>query len=154
VYFRMDAVQPAGRSTYGWPITGLTNQGLSRNQLGIRASMMRTLRGVEQTVYVPVRVRQARDSVPDGKYDLVLYPAGRISDLFLTVARLNERGERAAYLVRESPRSCRYCAAQVPITLRLDMMDLPGIYEVGITAKQATGRNTSATFLIYHSGAR
>jgi hypothetical protein len=154
VYFRMDRVQPAGRSTYGWPTTGLTSQGLTRNQLGIRASMMRAVGGVQSPVYVPVRVRQTRDSVPDGKYDLVLYPAGRISELYLTVARLNERGERANYLVREAPQSCRYCAAQVPITLRLDMMDLPGIYEVGITAKQATGRNTSASFLVYHSGSR
>jgi hypothetical protein len=154
LHYRMDALRPAGDSAYRWPSNVLGAQSIVRSELGVTAHVRQAVGGVDREVYLPLRIAQAREAVPpsEATYALVVYPAAKLTQLFLTVAAVGTDGQPTTYIKRDQELACQYCPADQPITIRVSGLDAAGVYFVEIGARLAGGGSTAIQQWLYHAG--
>jgi len=158
LHYRMDALRPAADSAYRWPSHVLGAQSIVRSELGVTAHVRQAVGGIDREVYLPLRIVQEREGAPEaqvgrqGAYELVVYPAARLTQLFFTVASVGADGQPATYIQRDQELACQYCPADQPITIRVSGLDAAGVYFVEIGARLAGGGSTAIQQWLYHAG--
>lgn len=159
-HYRMDALRPAGDTSYRWPSNGLGALAISRPGLGVTARVQQTVAGVARDVYLPLRIAQAPDTTQrstrvlprDGTYELVVYPTARLSQVFLTVASVGANGQPATYITRDQKLGFSYYPADQPIAFKVSGLDAAGLYMLEVAARLDGGGTTAIQQWLYHAG--
>lgn len=142
-YYRMDAERPAGVRSYAWPATILGNLDLSRQFLGVLAWNDIEVAGQARRVYVPLRVGGVTGA-SSGSFDLQLVAGTELTEVYLSLAALDERGAtRRAYWQRR-PLGRSFYPSQQPIAIPITGLDQTGLHRLEIAAVQRDGGSANA----------
>lgn len=151
LYYRMDAVRPAGAASYDWPTDMLKEFQLSKMQLGVLAWTPHVFGTKEQDVYLPLRVGpQGNDAA---LYVLVIVPGVELEQLFITIAALGDDGKTRAFLKNREPLNYGYYPAEQPIRIPITVSggDSPGFYFVRLGAPLMGGGSATIEFWFAHA---
>lgn len=155
LHYRMDAEVPAGHSRFAWPVDVLALLRLEPADLGLLAWTRMPAAGEQAPrVYLPLRVGQAAAQGASGAvYRLLLVPAERLEEVFLTLTRSEGDGDPGAPLVDARPLGLGYYPANRPTWVEVPVPDDPGLYRIDLAARlyrdPASTLSTSLRF--YHA---
>ena len=153
LFYRMDSERPAGSNAYEWNSELLAAREITRDDLGLLA-WTEAEQGVD--LFVPVRVTQGAAPTPaERSYELVVVPNVRLSEVYVTLARVEAPGERpAGVLLRNRDRlDQRLYATQRPIRIPIADPGEGGTYYVEITGVRADGGSAPLDPIwFYHPG--
>jgi hypothetical protein len=152
LYYRMESRRPADSRSYEWPSDVLAALNIKLDQIGILGWTRYSLGGVERDVHVPLQVKRKGASAQCATYVLVLFPGVELEELYVSLASLGEAGEPVRWLRRDQPLLYGYYPAETAIKVRLKELAAPGLYQLAISAKLASGGSTALTRWIYHGG--
>ncbi len=147
-YYRMDTEVPAAGGVYRWPTDVLASVGLGRDDLGLLA--WTDLSG-SRTVYLPVRAGASAAKAKDG-YEVTLIPSVRLSEVRLTVSRLDTQGNVVATLRQNQELGFGYYPAALPTVFPTGKLGPAGFYRLVITAVPKSGLSVEQDLEIYHAG--
>jgi hypothetical protein len=148
----MDAVRPAGSTSYSWPTNVLSTFNLRRNELGLVAWAPYPVGGTAHDVYVPLRVSQTAGS-RSPRYQLTLLPGVELTEVYLSLAPIGSDGRVGAFIKKDEPLKYGYYPADRAINIQLPALAAAGIYSAEIKAVRRGGGSASAPpFWFYHSG--
>jgi len=151
-YYRMDTALPAVRGVYHWPADVLASQKLGRDALGLLAWInLPGPGGSTRPVYLPLRAGGGTAKAGAG-YELALFPTARLSEVRLTVSRLDDQGKTVATLRRDDELGYGYYAAGEPTVFSTGKLGPAGIYHVEITALPKSGLSVHQGLDLYHPG--
>jgi len=151
LYYRMDATRPAVPSTYRWPSDVLAARSIPRRDVGVLAWTRTRLAGVERTIYLPLRIGQKRPPARADVYELVVFPALQLKEVYLTVAQVDSAGQDIRVIRSARPLHYGLYPAERPVRIKLDSLGPAGIYRVSIGAELAANRSVSLEQWIYHA---
>jgi hypothetical protein len=151
LYYRMDATRAAVPSTYRWPSDVLAARRIPRRDVGVLAWIRTRLGGVERSIYLPLRIGQRQPPARGGAYELVVFPALPLKEVYLTVTQVDSGGEDIRVI--HNARALHYglYPAERPVRVKLDNLGAAGIYRVSIGAELAANRSVSLEQWIYHA---
>jgi hypothetical protein len=147
-YYRMDAKVPAARGAYRWPTDVLDSVKLGRDELGLLA--WTDLPG-SRTVYLPLRVGAGVARPKDG-YEASLIPSVRLSEVRLTVSRLDAQGNATATLRKDEELGYGYYPAGEPTVFSTGKLGPAGFYRLTVTAVPQSGLSVVQDIELYHPG--
>lgn len=138
-YYRMDADQPASAGFWEWPTDLLSALGLGRPELGVVAWTRQVAGDTERDVHLPLRIGRAAAAAGSGDYSLVVLPQVELTEVYVSVARMDENGRPVRWLRDEQPLGYGYYPADRPIEISVARPDEPGLYRVQIGARIRSG---------------
>jgi hypothetical protein len=146
LYYRMDAVRPAGAASYDWPTDMLKEFQLSKMQLGVLAWTPHLFGTQEQDVYLPLRVGPQGNEA--AHYVLVIVPGVDLDELFITITALGEDGSPRAFLKQHVPLNFGYYPAEQPVRIPIPVSEAgPAAFYFVRLGAQLTGGGTATTEL-------
>ena len=148
VYYRMDTVVPAAQTVYHWPTDVLSSAELGKEDLGLIA--WTELPG-SRTVYLPLRAGAGAPKAKDG-YKVTLYPSARLSEVRLTISRLDAQGKESAKLRQNEELGFGYYPAAEPTVFSTGKLGPAGFYRLEITAIPKAGLSVVQDIELYHAG--
>jgi hypothetical protein len=152
-HYRMDTAVPAGRGSYRWPTDVLGPAGLHSQDLGVIAWIdLPGKGGAPRTVYLPLRVSTGAAAKAAAGYEVTLLPSARLSEVRLTVSRLNEQGQTAAVLRRNEELGYGYYPSNTPTAFSTNKLGPAGFYRVEVTAVPKSGLSVEQDLELYHPG--
>jgi len=152
VYYRMDTAVPAVRGVYHWPSDVLASVELGRNDLGLIAWIdLAGPGGSIRPVYLPLRAG-AVATKGDAGYEVTLIPSTRLSEVRVTVSRLDAQGNVAATLRRNEELGYGYYPSAEPTVFSTGKLGPAGFYRLVITAVPKSGLSVEEDIEIYHPG--
>lgn len=155
LYYRMDAVVPAGTSRFHWPVEVLAALRLAPADIGVVGwtRMLIAGDGEERTVYLPVRIGQPDPGPAGAEYHLLLVPAERLEEIFVTLTPLAADGGSGAPTIDTQPLGLGYYPADSPTWLELPAPGAPGLYRVDLSARlyRDPERTISTRLWLYHA---
>jgi hypothetical protein len=152
LYYRMDAIRPAGTTAYEWSPGLLSALGITRPELGIVGSARLRVGALERTVYLPVRVAQ-QSRPPRGRaHALLVMPGAEASEVFVSIAPVGADGRPLAFLRDGQPLGHGYYPAERGVEIPLTGLPAPGIYYVEIAATFRAGETASLALWLQHPG--
>ncbi len=153
LYYRMDSRRPGGAGLYHWPSDVLAAQRIKRDHIGILGWTRYALGGIDQDVYVPLRVTQESATVQCGTYLLVLVPGVKLDEVYVSLGRLGAPGQPVQWLRHNKPLLYGFYPADTPIRVPVPELAAPGFYELEISAELASGGPTGIpSRRIYQAG--
>ncbi len=151
-YFRMDTALPAVRGVYHWPAEVLASQKLGRDELGLLAWIDMPGPGSStRQVYLPLRAGGGTAKAGAG-YELALFPTARLTEVRVTVSRLDAQGKTVATLRSDEELGYDYYAAGEPTVFSTGKLGPAGFYHVEVTALLRNGSSVHQDLDLYHSG--
>lgn len=150
LYYRMDAVGSAAAHSFRWPSDLLAAQHISREDIGVLGWTRYSVGGVDRDVYVPLRISQHKSAPEADRYDLILFPAVELKEVYLTVAGVGPDGRPQRFIQRGKPLGYGFYPAERPVKIRLRGLGDPGVYYLEIGAVLAAGGSAALTHWIYH----
>jgi hypothetical protein len=152
LYYRMDAIRPADSAPFHWPSDVLLVRHIAREQIGATGWTRMPVAGVEELVYLPLRVAQRASIPPGGPTQLTIYPTVELTEVYLSVASGEIDGRTLRTLRQGVPLGHGYYPADQPVTLALEGLTTPGLYYVEVSATLAGGGQAVLPPLwIYHA---
>lgn len=155
LYYRMDAVVPAATRRFQWPVDVLAALRLAASDVGVVGwtRMMIPGEGEERTVYLPLRVGQPEPGPAGADYHLLLVPAERLEEVFLTVTPLAGDGGSSAPTIDTRPLGLGYYPAGSPTWIDLPAPDAPGLLRIDLSARlyRDPEKTISTTLWLYHA---
>jgi hypothetical protein len=139
LYYRMDAIRPAGSHSYHWPSDVLSAQRVTADRIGILGWTRYPVGGTDQDVYVPLRITQHAPAPPFNAVDLVLFPTVELKEVYLTIAAVGDDGRPLRALAQGDSLGYGYYPAERPVRVKLRQLRDPGLYYVEIAAALASG---------------
>ena len=150
LYYRMDAVGSAASHSFRWPSDLLAAQHIAREDIGVLGWTRYALGGVNRDVYVPLRIRQHQPAPETDRYELVLFPAVELKEVYLSLAAVGPDGHPQTFIEKGKPLGYGFYPAERPVKIRLRGLRDPGIYYLEIGADLAAGGTAALTYWIYH----
>jgi hypothetical protein len=140
-YYRMDTELPASAGSWAWPADLLSALELVRPELGVIAWTRRLSGETERDVHLPLRIGVAAAEAADAtdEYALVVVPQVELTEVFVTVSRMDPDGRPADYLRDEEPLGYGYYPADRPIEIAIARPAEPGLYRVQLGARVRAG---------------
>lgn len=155
LFYRMDARVPAGRSRFEWPVDVLAALRLGPSDVGAVAWTNVELpdRGETRTVYLPLRVGQPGAHPEPTAYRLLLVPAERLEEVFLTMVRV-VGDATGPPLIDNRPLGFGYYPADGPTFIEIPIPEEPGFYRVDLAAQlyRDPKITISTPLWLYHAG--
>lgn len=151
VYYRMDAVRPAGADSFEWPADVLAKLNLQSTEVGLVGWVQKTVGEKPIDVYVPLRVGTA-GAPSKGHYVVQVVAGAELSEVFITLAALGQDGRDEKYVKRDEPLSYGFYPADRPISVALPGLTAAGLYRVRLGAVLKTGGSANKSFVFYHPG--
>ncbi len=148
LYYRMDAVRPAGKRSYAWPSDLLAAIGISKSELGIVCSTRTLVDRAEREVYLPLRIGRKQKQPQQGTYMLVLVPGVELKEIFLTLTAAGH----PEVLKNGTPLGYGYYPAERPIVIPVSGFKGRGIYHLEAGATLRGGGAATAELWLYHPG--
>jgi len=149
LYYRMDATRPAATGAYRWPSDVLTARGIARRDVGVLAWTRATLGGTERIIYLPLRIGQRGEPARADVYELVLFPAAPLREVYLTVAEVDSAGHDTRLIHNSRPLHYGFYPAERPVRIKLENLGQSGIYRVSVGAELALNRSVALEQWIY-----
>jgi hypothetical protein len=146
-YYRMDTKVPAARKSYRWPTDVLASEELGRDDLGLVA--WTSLPG-SRTVYLPLRIGAGAKT--KGGYEVTLMPSKNLSEIRVTVSRLDDQGNEVAKLRQNEELGYGYYPSDVPTMFPTGKLGPAGFYRLVITAVPKAGLSVEQDIELYHAG--
>jgi hypothetical protein len=151
IYYRMDTAIAAGKGVYRWPTDVLASLGLHSQDLGLIAWIdLPGPGGTPRTVHLPLRVGSA--GAAKGGYDVSLFPSARLSEVRLTLSRLDAQGHIAAVLRKDEELGFGYYGSHEPIAFPTNELGPAGFYRLAVTAIPKSGLSVEQDVDLYHAG--
>ena len=155
--YQMDAVPPAGTSSFVWPSDLLVHRKIEPHELGIRAWAVQPLLGRPRPVHLPLTVHQG-DRMPGAeRYVVVVLPGAALRKLEAAVDRVivadGEAGEAAQTLEVLTPYrdlGRGYYAANTPFRFALPVLAEAGSYRLRLRAEREDGEPDTESFWFAH----
>jgi hypothetical protein len=150
-YYRMDTAVPAARSAYQWPTDVLASVGLAQADLGLIAWIdLPGPGGSARPVYLPIRAGAGATKGNAG-YEVSLVPSARLSEVRLTVSRLDDKG-KVKDTLQDKELGMSYYPAATPTPFSTGKLGPAGFYRLVITAIPKAGLSIVQDIEIYHPG--
>jgi len=138
-YYRMDAEQPAAAGSWDWPADLISALGLSRPELGVVAWTRQTAGNTERDVHFPLRIGRDPAAAENAEYMLVVMPQVELTEVYVSVALMDETGRPVRWLRDEEPLGYGYYPADRPVEIPVARPEEPGLYRVQIGARIRSG---------------
>jgi hypothetical protein len=153
LYYQMDTMVPAGKTTYLWPTGVLNALHLSKNDIGVVGFTEYQLGNETRTLYVPLRVQpKNQKQTPD--YQLVLLPGTELDEVFISMAQVGTDGQPHSFLISDRKLGKGYYPAERGISINLPKPTTQGIYYVEIGAIRRDAGPLTQQIWFYHAGGR
>lgn len=150
LHYRMETVRKLSGGEYVWPTSVLRSLRMKKSDLGVVAVATMPVGDSAREVYVPVRITQRRPPADSARYLVVLWSSTELSEVFVSVAATDARGQPAKYIQRDTKLGYGFYPAERGIAIRLPPFGAPGIYQVKIGAMRRNGGSSTTSFLVYH----
>jgi hypothetical protein len=139
LYYRMDAEQPAATAEWTWPANLLAALDLGRPDLGVIAWTHRMAGDTERDVLLPLRINGGGAADSAGDYTLVVMPQVELTEVYVSVSRMDADGRPTEWLRDEEPLGYGYYPADRPIEIGIAPPAEPGLYRIQLGARIRTG---------------
>ncbi|HKH49906.1 MAG TPA: hypothetical protein VKM72_35075 [Thermoanaerobaculia bacterium] len=151
-YYRMDTKVPPGRGTYLWPTDVLTSAELGKDDLGLIAwtDLPGPGEGASRPVFLPLRAGAGAAKGNDG-YEVTLIPSVKLSEVRMTVSRLDDKGNVVA-TVQDRELGFGYYPQALPTVFPTGKLGPAGFYRLVITAIPKSGLSVEQDVELYHAG--
>lgn len=151
LYYRMDTAVPATRGAYHWPTDVLASEKLGKDDLGLIAWIdLPGPGGASRPVFLPLRAGAGAAQGKDG-YEVTLIPSVKLSEVRVTVSRLDEKGNVVA-TVQDRELGFGYYPQALPTVFPTGKLGPAGFYRLVITAIPKSGLSVEQDIEIYHAG--
>lgn len=151
LYYRMDALRPAGVDSWMWPTDILSELDLDKASLGIVATTKIPLNGTERTMYLPLALLSKGTADASRRYTALLRSDVELSEVFVSIAELDKEGKPVKYLRQNKPLQYGIYPAErgIPVYIEASELRQNTIYQVDIGAILRTGGSANTKFWIY-----
>jgi hypothetical protein len=139
LYYRMDATRPATTGAWEWPTDLLAALELGRSELAVVAWTQRLAGDRERDIHLPLRIGDGAAGEALTAYALVVVPQVELTEVYVTVSRMDGDGRPVDFLRDESPLGYGYYPADRPIEIPIARPEEPGLYRVQIGARIRAG---------------
>ena len=139
LYYRMDAIRPADSRSYRWPSNLLSAEHVTKDRIGVLGWVRYPIGGVEQDVYLPLRITQHSSAPPSDAVHLVLFPTVELKEVYLSISALADDGRPRRSIVQGDSLGYGFYPAGRPVHVRLGQLRDPGLYYVELAATLAPG---------------
>jgi hypothetical protein len=151
-YYRMDAERPAGVHAYAWETAILGNLGLSRRLLGAVAWQEATVGSQAQRIHLPLRIASTGRAAHSGSYELTLLAGVELTEVFVTLSRMDEDGRAHQTYLQKRPLEYGYYPPHQGIAVPISNLTQRGVHRLEIAAKQRDLESATAEFWFFHPG--
>jgi hypothetical protein len=154
LYYRMDTRQAGGRMSFEWPTELLTVIVEKSDDIGIVASARVPVGTTEREVLLPLRAGYTGGLASATGYRALILPGVQLSEVFVTVRRINAQGEPLAPVRNNAPLQYGYYPAARAIEIPIQLAELAGagIYRMDLTARLDGGGTASTELYFFHPG--
>lgn len=150
-YYRMDTAVPSVRGVYHWPSDVLASEKLGRDDLGLVAWIeLPGPGGSTRPVFLPLRAGAGAAKGKDG-YEVSLVPSVKLSEVRVTVSRLDDKGNAVA-VVQDKELGFGYYPPALPTVFPTGKLGPAGFYRLVITAISKSGVPVEQDVELYHAG--
>ena len=152
LYYRMDTLRPAGSQSWAWPSGMLGALGVARRELGVVAWTEHKVGENTREILLPLRiVQRGTHEAPKG-LELVLQASVELSEVFLSLAVIEQSGRPLRVLRRDDPLAYGYYPAERQIPVNLAGLPDRGLYRLDVGASLRGGGMLTTTIWLYHAG--
>jgi hypothetical protein len=151
LYYRMDALQPAGEAEFIWPLEVLRALNIGANDLGVVAWATYALSDAETNVFLPVSVTRSTPTETPSEYALKILPNRELMEVYLSLVRLDPAGAEDSVVLETHPLEYGFYPAERPISITLPMPESAGFYRISIGAELKIGGSAAFDAIFYHS---
>jgi hypothetical protein len=149
LYYQMDSIQPAGRSSYDWETSLLTALRMTRRELGIVGWTLQRIGGQDRQVYLPVAVTTSKLEKKTS-LQVIVVSGVELRELYVSLSLLDKDGSRVAALRKEVPLKVGYYPAEEGIPILIPELKKPGLYLLELGAEfQGGGVSTETVWFRY-----
>jgi hypothetical protein len=150
-FYRMDAFRPSGTTSWMWPTDLLNALDLDKASLGITATTIITLNGIDRVLYLPIRVSTQAPGQSSGPYQILLHSDVELSEVYVSIAELSKDGKPVKALWQDKPLQYGIYPAErgIPIWIGPSELLAKTIYQVDIGATLRTGGSANARLWLY-----
>lgn len=152
LYYRFDAIQPEGSTSYSWPVAILQALDLRKPELAVVAWVVQSVGSTMREVYLPVRIGQRAAPTSAARYQLELMPGAELTEVFVSLAPLQPDGQPGKFMQQDRPLERGYYPAGRGISIPIAGLTARGVYYVEISAMLYTGGSATARLWFYHPG--
>jgi hypothetical protein len=152
LYYRFDAIRPAGGTSYSWPPAVLRELQLRKPELGVVAWVTQQVGSATRDVYLPVRVGQRAAPAAANGYLLVLVPGVELVEVYVTLVAVKADGQPGKPIQESRPLGRVYYPAERDIPILIAPPTTPGVYYLHIGAPLREGGSADLRLWFYHSG--
>lgn len=149
LYYRMDAIRPSAARSYRWPSDLLSAERVTADRIGVLGWARYPIGGVEQDVYVPLRITQHSPAPPFNAVDLVLFPTVELKEVYLTISALGDDGRPRRWIVQGDSLGYGFYPAGRAVHVKLPQLRDPGLYYVELAAVLAPGGSFTVRHWIF-----
>jgi hypothetical protein len=153
LYYRMDTTRPPGPGRFTWPTSVLASLNVRPGDAGVVGWTERAVGPTKRNVYLPLRIRQRQASSSlGGAYRVVLLPGRELTEVYVTIATVDDQGRRAKYLRKGVPLQLGYYPAGKGIVVPVTGLKEPGVYYLELAATLRSGGSAAVDLWFYHAG--
>jgi hypothetical protein len=152
LYYQMDAVRPAGTTSYTWNTGVLANLNLKPEELGLLAWTSMAVGAQTKDVYLPLRVSQGKGIGGNTGYRVTLSPSAELSEVYLTLSPIGPDGRARPPVLNGKKLGLGYYPALRAFSFPVADPGSPGIYALEVAAILTTGAPSTMKMWFYHSG--
>jgi hypothetical protein len=127
----------------------LAAQGLARDDLGIMA--WSRCPAVDRDVYLPVRVHSGPSSRSKANLQLVLIPGVELSEIYMTLAMTDERGQPRTTLIKQRALDYGYYPAERTTAIPLPNVTVSGLYRLELSTRLRSGSVATTELWFYNA---
>jgi hypothetical protein len=142
----MDAERPASAGEWEWPANLLTALELERPELGVMAWTHRIEGDTERDVLLPLRIDQGEATDTAADYTLVVVPQVELTEVWVSVSRMDADGLPVEWLRDEEPLGYGYYPADGAIEIAIARPATAGLYRVQLGARIRAGGSLATGF--------
>jgi hypothetical protein len=151
LYYQMDTVVAAGKTTYLWPTGVLNALHLSKHDIGVVGFTEYRVGSEIRTLYVPLSI-QSKNQKPPPSYQMVLLPGSELDEVFVSLAQVGTDGQPHSFLISDRKLGKGYYPAERGISIDIPRPTTQGIYYVEIGATRRYAGPLTQQIWFYHPG--
>jgi len=150
LYYRMDTHLPPGSTAYDWTTNVLYGLEIHRVDIGVVAWTHMKLDGREQSVFLPLSIRQSHQQEYTKNYQLTIIPGRELREVFVSFATIDSIGQPDVFLKDGEPLKYGFYPAGRGIVIPIKKPDRSGIYYIEVGATLRSGGSASLRLYFYH----
>jgi hypothetical protein len=128
LHYQMDTLQRLGVRRYRWPSRVLADLDIDFSDIGVVAWEIRSFHGQRVNAYIPITI--GNDSSAFVEPRLTALPGREMREVYVTVARLDDKGSVVRVIRDRRALNRGSYAAQTSIEISLPELRSPGLYGI------------------------